>query len=162
MQMYLDDYEDRLFWGDPRSPDINTKGMEWFVWAGRTTNNLYTGQAGLFNRTDRPLNHYGLYDRTVTCPLDEGTQGFMPRLFDWVGNSYMFNAVGYEGVGGLAGAKSSSVKEPARTVLFADNILYFPDAPHGWHKPGISAGNVALVDGHVESHNAATVLRLVW
>jgi prepilin-type N-terminal cleavage/methylation domain-containing protein len=162
MQMYQGDFEDRLFWGDPRSPTINTEGMEWFVWAGRTNGNLYTGQAGLFNRIDRPLNHYGLTERVVTCPMDRGTQGFAPMLFDWVGNSYMFNANGYNGVGGLAGRLASSVLRPSSTVLFADNILYFPDAPHGWHRAEVSAGSVALVDGHVESHNAATVLRLTW
>lgn len=162
MQMYLDDFEDRLFWGDPRSAAINTEGMEWFVWAGRTNGNLYTGQAGLFNRIDRPLNHYGLNERVVTCPMDQGTQGFAPTLVEWVGNSYMFNANGYNGVGGLAGRLATSVKNPTSTVLFADNILYFPDAPHGWHRPEVSAGSVALVDGHVESHNAATVLRLIW
>ena len=35
MQMYLGEFEDTLFWGDPKSPLIATEGMEWFVWAGR-------------------------------------------------------------------------------------------------------------------------------
>ena len=73
MQLYLPDYNDILFWGDPRSPAISTDGMDWFVWAGRTNNNIYTGQAGLFNRIDRPLNHYGLNYQVVSCPLDQGT-----------------------------------------------------------------------------------------
>ena len=72
MQLYLPDYNDILFWGDPRSPTISTDGMDWFVWAGRTNNNIYTGQQNLFNRIDRPLNHYGLNYAVVTCPLDQG------------------------------------------------------------------------------------------
>ena len=45
LQIYLPDFNDVLFWGDPRSPTIATEGMDWFVWAGRTNNNIYTGQA---------------------------------------------------------------------------------------------------------------------
>jgi prepilin-type N-terminal cleavage/methylation domain-containing protein len=43
MQLYLPDFNDVMFWGDPRSPTISTEGMDWFVWAGRTNNNIYTG-----------------------------------------------------------------------------------------------------------------------
>ena len=151
MQMYLSDFEDRLFWGDPKSPKISTEGMEWFVWAGRTNGNLYNGQDGIFNRIDRPLNHYGLTEQTSTCPLDAGRQDSLPnRLFEWVGNSYMFNANGYAGVGGLASQKADAIKNPAATVLFADNVLVFPDNPTGWHRR-VPAGNAALLDGHVEA-----------
>ena len=62
--------------------------MEWFIWAGRTNNNLQTGQSGLFNRTDRPLNHHGLNEKVVTCPRDQGrfdTQ--LHTRFERVGNS---------------------------------------------------------------------------
>lgn len=162
MHLYLDDFGDRLFWGDPRSATINTQGMDWFVWAGRTNGNLDTGQAGLFNRTDRPLNHYGLNEQVVTCPVDQGTGTFTPRLFDWVGNSYMFNAVGVGGVGGLAGQRAGDFLQPTRTVLFADHVLYYPNAPRGWHLPSPPTGRVGLLDGHVEAHNATSVKRLVW
>jgi prepilin-type N-terminal cleavage/methylation domain-containing protein/prepilin-type processing-associated H-X9-DG protein len=162
MHLYLDDFEDRLFWGDPKSPTIGTEGMEWFVWAGRTNGNLYTGQDGIFNRIDRPLNHYGLNEKVVTCPLDRGRQDTLPhRLFDWVGNSYMFNANGYRGDGGLSGKRADEVKNPAQMVLFADNVLLFPDNPSGWHKDS-SAGNVLLLDGHTEPHTWLTVQRLDW
>ena len=40
MQLYLPDYNDIYFWGDPRSAAISTNGMDWFVWAGRTINKL--------------------------------------------------------------------------------------------------------------------------
>ena len=163
MAMYLGEFNDKFFWGDPKSPTIGTDGMEWFVWAGRNSNNLYTGQSGIFNRIDRPLNHYGLDQKTVTCPLDQGradTQGH--TLSDWVGNSYMFNCYGYvPTTGGLAGQTAGSVREPSRMVLFADNVLYFPDNPTGWHKQDPS-GNVLLVDGHIEAHTSETVQALVW
>ncbi|MEI7731700.1 MAG: prepilin-type N-terminal cleavage/methylation domain-containing protein [Verrucomicrobiota bacterium] len=163
MMMYLDDYEDLCFWGDPHSPTISTDGMEWFVWAGRTNGNMYTGQAGIFNRIDRPLNHYGLPPNLMLCPLDTGREDTLPnRLYDWVGNSYMFNATGYLDDGGLAGKKVNVVTNPSMTVMFADNVVVFPDNPGGWHKPGISSGCVNFVDGHVEYHNAGTVRMLVW
>src|SRR5437762_12401154 len=44
MQTYLPDAGERMFWGDPRSALVAINGMEWFVWAGRTNNNVYTGQ----------------------------------------------------------------------------------------------------------------------
>jgi prepilin-type N-terminal cleavage/methylation domain-containing protein len=166
MNLYLPDFEDRFFWA---STNVSLEGMEWFVWAGRTTNNLNTGQGGIFNRIDRPLNHYGLNPAVVTCPLDQGrsdTQGH--TLFEWVGNSYMFNAVGYtvanpvgNSTGGLDGRKSTTVSSPSRMVLFADNVLIYPGNSTGWHRPR-PAGDVTLVDGHVEFHTAQSVTNLVW
>jgi prepilin-type N-terminal cleavage/methylation domain-containing protein len=160
MQLYLPDFGERFFW---TSTNVNTEGMEWFVWAGRTTNNLSNQQGGIFNRVDRPLNHYGLNEKVVTCPLDQGRVDTLPHtLFDWVGNSYMFNAVGYPaGEGGLDGQKSTAVSSPARTVLFADNVLVIPQNPKGWHRKS-PAGYVMLVDGHTEFHSAVTVTNLVW
>ena len=93
--LYLPDFNDILFWGDPRSATIATDGMDWFVWAGRTNNNRYTGQQNLFNRIDRPLNHYGLNYAVVTCPLDQGRTESQPyKNMEWVGNSYLFNCYG--------------------------------------------------------------------
>jgi len=92
MQMYLPDFNDRLFW---TSTNVNTEGMEWFVWAGRTNNNKFSGQAGIFNRLDRPLNHYGLNEQVVLCPRDQGRADTVPgTLYSSDGNSYMFNAIG--------------------------------------------------------------------
>jgi prepilin-type N-terminal cleavage/methylation domain-containing protein/prepilin-type processing-associated H-X9-DG protein len=163
MAIYLPEFDEKFFWGDPKSPTLGTEGMEWFVWAGRTNGNSCTLQDGIFNRIDRPLNHYGLTLATVTCPMDQGRFDSMPKtLFEWVGNSYMFNANGYREDGGLAGRSSSSVTNPSVTVLFADNVLVFPDNPTGWHKPGISSGNVVFVDGHVEFHNDTSARNLIW
>ena len=70
LNLYLQDYNDRLFW---TSTNVSLDGMDWFVWAGRTNNNqIGAAQGNLFNDTDRPLNHYGLTEGTVTCPMDQG------------------------------------------------------------------------------------------
>jgi len=164
LQTYLPDYNDVLFWGDPRSPTISTDGMDWFVWAGRTNNNIYTGQANLFNRIDRPLNHYGLNYQVVTCPLDQGRTESQPnKNYEWVGNSYLFNCFGLPPgtTGGLDGQRATGVVQPTRTVLFADCILALPSEPFGWHRPK-PAGNMAAMDGHVESQTALTVTNMIW
>lgn len=160
MQLYLPDFGEQYFWA---STNVNLEGMEWFIWAGRTNNNLQTGQGGLFNRTDRPLNHYGLNEKVVTCPRDQGRADTQPQmLFQWVGNSYMFNAVGYPTTnGGLNGVRSTGVLSPSRTVLFADNVVVFPANPTGWHRRA-PAGNVLLVDSHAEFHTAQSVTNLIW
>ena len=164
MQTYLPDFNDILFWGDPRSATIATDGMDWFVWAGRTNNNIYTGQANLFNRIDRPLNHYGLNYQVVTCPLDQGRTESQPnKNFEWVGNSYLFNCYGLPPgtTGGLDGQRATGVAQPSRTVLFADCILALPAEPYGWHKLK-PAGNVAAMDGHIEARTAVTVTNMIW
>jgi prepilin-type N-terminal cleavage/methylation domain-containing protein len=165
MQLYLQDYNDIYFWGDPRSAAISTDGMDWFVWAGRTNNNFDTAQSGLFNRIDRPLDHYGLNYDVVTCPLDQGRDTSQPyKNFEWVGNSYLFNCAGYLPMttGGLDSQRATAVIQPARTVLFADCILVAPTDSHGWHGPK-PAGNVMAVDGHNEPHTALNVTNnLIW
>ena len=164
MQTYLPDFNDILFWGDPRSATIATDGMDWFVWAGRTNNNIYTGQANLFNRIDRPLNHYGLNYQVVTCPLDQGRTESQPnKNFEWVGNSYLFNCYGLPPgtTGGLDGQRATGVAQPSQTVLFADCILALPAEPYGWHKLK-PAGNVAAMDGHIEARTAVTVTNMIW
>ena len=160
MNLYLSDFDERFFW---TGTNVSLDGMEWFVWAGRTNNNFDTGQGGIFNRLDRPLNHYGLNEAVVTCPLDQGRSDTQTHtLAEWVGNSYMFNAVGNpSGNGGLNGKKSTTVQSAARTVLFGDNVLVFPSNPKGWHKPK-PAGYVMLVDGHTEAQSALTVTNLLW
>jgi prepilin-type N-terminal cleavage/methylation domain-containing protein len=164
MQTYLPEARERLFWGDPRSPQIAIDGMDWFVWAGRTNGNVYTGQQNLFNRIDRPLNYYGLNMNVVTCPVDQGRSDTASyRLVEWVGNSYCFNCAGLPpfSVGGLDNNLSTSVALPSRTVLFADNIVAFPKETRGWHKP-TPAGNVAFFDSHIEFHTANSATNLIW
>src|ERR1700723_3853689 len=94
LNLYLQDYRDLLFW---TSTNVALDGMEWFVWAGRTNNNrIGAAQGNIFNKTDRVLNHYGLTEGTVTCPMDQGrAEDLTPyTLFEWVGNSYIFNCLG--------------------------------------------------------------------
>jgi prepilin-type N-terminal cleavage/methylation domain-containing protein len=164
MHVYLADSNDRIFWGDPiNDPDgINTNGMEWFCWAGRTNGNAIPpiSQANIFGRLDRPLDHYGVTDKLVQCPSDEGrvadygvgnTLG--NTLFQWVGNSYLFNFGGTNGIssrwsGGLDSKLASSVSNVTDAVLFADGIMSYPDDTKTWHRHDEPAGNVLCVDGH--------------
>ncbi|SPE55407.1 conserved exported hypothetical protein [Verrucomicrobia bacterium] len=164
LQLYLQNFEGRFFWGSTNDlAAINLEGMDWFVWAGRTNGNLSTQQQDLFNRIDRPLNHYGLGLDTVSCPLDQGRADSAPhKLWEWVGNSYLFNAIGYPGtLSGLVGSRDVSITEPARTVTFSDAVLVVSNNPTGWHRPEVS-GSVLLADGHIEAHTAKTVVKLLW
>ena len=164
MQLYQDDFEGRFFWGSTNDlARINLEGMDWFVWGGRTNGNLSAQQQDLFNRIDRPLNHYGLSLATVSCPLDQGRADSLPhRLWEWVGNSYLFNAIGYPGtISGLVGLRNASITQTARTVTFCDAVLVASNNPTGWHRQEVS-GNVLLADGHVEGHTAKSVVRLAW
>jgi len=161
MNVYLPDFNEQFFWASNAS---GLYGMDWFVWAGRTNNNLDTGQGNVFNQVDRPLNHYGLTQAVVTCPVDQGRSDTLPNtLFQWVGNSYMFNAVGLpqNGAGGLLARQSTSIIAPSQTVLFADNVVIYPQNPTGWHNRS-PAGNTLLVDTHVEFHTALNATNLVW
>jgi prepilin-type N-terminal cleavage/methylation domain-containing protein len=167
MNLYLPEFNDRYFW---TNDNVSLNGMEWFVWGGRSNNNRYaTGQGGIFNRIDRPLNYYGVTDAVATCPADKGRSdtvdaaGNKFTLFEWVGNSYMFNFGGYPPFtsGGLDAVNSSSLVNPSRTLLFADSVVAFPSNPSGWHKDNPS-GNVLLADAHVEFHTALNVTNLIW
>jgi prepilin-type N-terminal cleavage/methylation domain-containing protein len=164
MQLYLDEFESRFFWGSTNDlVQINLEGMDWFVWGGRTNGNLCTLQQDLFNRIDRPLNHYGLNFDTVRCPLDQGREDSLPhKLWEWVGNSYLFNAIGYPPrISGLVGLRSTTLTSPARTVTFCDGVLVYSNNPTGWHRPNVS-GSVLLADGHAEAHSGKTVVSLIW
>lgn len=162
INLYLPDFNETYFWN---SNSAELFGMDWFVWAGQTNGNLDLGQGGMFNAVDRPLNHYGLTPATVQCPLDTGRADTMGNsLYAWVGNSYMFNAVGlpeFGGTGGLLAEKATAITAPSSTVLFADNVLIYPQNPTGWHKK-TPAGNTLLVDSHVEFHTAVDVTNLIW
>jgi prepilin-type N-terminal cleavage/methylation domain-containing protein len=161
MQVYLPDFGEKFFW---TNDNVALNGMEWFVWAGRTNGNLCTSQGNIFNWMDRPLNHYGLMEAVAACPMDKGRADTLPyTLFQWVGNSYMFNFGGLPPFtsGGLDAESSSSIVMPSSTVLFADNVLAFPNNPSGWHKP-TPAGNVMLVDGHAGFYTVQSVSNLIW
>lgn len=150
--MYLHDYDDVVFW---KGANLETDGMDWYVYGGRETGNVNTGQGGLFNRiVPRPLNKYvGNKAEVFRCPGDTQPipwpQASAPVThFDWVGNSYNYNANGnpFDNTdGGLNAIRFASVRAPARTVLFLDASLvkYAKEWHRGWK------GNVCFADGHV-------------
>lgn len=164
VSLYLQDYNDQLFW---KSDNIAFEGMEWFVWAGRMANNqIGNAQSNIFNRIDRPLNHYGLNEGTVTCPMDQGRTVDQTsfNLFQWVGNSYIFNCGQVPPVpasDGLDGVKVTSLTAPSQTVVFACGILPFATDTKGWHRPK-PAGNILFADNHASFYRAADVTKLIW
>jgi prepilin-type N-terminal cleavage/methylation domain-containing protein/prepilin-type processing-associated H-X9-DG protein len=154
---YLIDSRGFVFW---RAENLNLDGMDWYVYGGRETGNLYVGpQLDLFNKiVPRPLNRYvGDKLKVFQCPANDdvdlwtgGHGGPVCKHWEWVGTSYNFNAVGDPAFGqgpekGMVGKKfSTAVKDPSRTILFLDAGLVFPGT---WH--GGNWGNVCLADGHV-------------
>jgi prepilin-type N-terminal cleavage/methylation domain-containing protein len=168
MSLYLQDYREKYFWGDPSNvTDMAINGMEWFVWAGRTNNNKNVGQSNIFNRIDRPLNHYNLTEKLVTCPSDMGRRvEEAPTTFEAVGNSYFFNCIGNpytaEPVdGGLVGKNAANITNAANTVLFG--CAYFSESkePRGWHRSQ-GAGYILFADVHGEFKTAESVDEVVW
>ncbi len=148
LTLYLQDSDEIVFW---KGTNIDTQGMDWYVYGGRETNNLDTAQGGLFNNiVPRPLNKYvGKKTEVFHCPSDTlGGPWGNNSLFDWVGNSYNFNATGdpFSGLGkGLDAIRFSSVRDTARTVVFLDGNLVQGGTP--WHQGG--KVNVCFADGHI-------------
>ncbi len=73
-----------------------------------------------------------------------------PNEFDWVGNSYNFNADGYPRSepprsGGLDAVNASKISDSSHTITFYDACLFWGYDWHYSHK-----GNIAFADGHVE------------
>lgn len=163
LNLYLQDYNDTLFW---TSSNVSLYGMEWFVWAGRTNNNhIGAAQGNIFNSTDRPLNHYGLMDQVLACPADQGrtVDATTYDLFEWVGNSYIFNFGGLPPFtnGGLDGHSASRLTNPPNTVVFACGIFSYPNDTKGWHRDK-PAGNILFADNHAAFFQATQITNLVW
>ena len=157
--IYLIDHRNYVFWRDPIN--INTEGMDWWAYGGRDSGNFNLGQSGLFNKFQpRPLNPYTSHNwELYHCPADivpwAWTNGH--TQFEWVGNSYLFNAVGASAYGGpagrgLGGLKLTQIKQPSDTVIFIDGGF-----AHGqnWHPNDL--GNVCLADGHVVTSDLLTI-----
>jgi prepilin-type N-terminal cleavage/methylation domain-containing protein/prepilin-type processing-associated H-X9-DG protein len=159
LQMYVNENRGNTFW---RGSDIDIDGMDWYVYGGRETTNLNKGQNDLFNRVvPRPLNKYAANTRSLFhCPCDDAAPWTLdasytpypaPSQFEWVGNSYNFNANGYplrpapRQEGGLDGVKYATISNPSQTILFYEACLYWG---YNWHFG--RQGNIAFVDGHVE------------
>lgn len=167
--LYLDDNNDRVFWGT--SDMIRNSqyvpwgdGVDWFMWGGRPTGNLFTGDLNIFNETTwfgremRPLNKYldNSYE-LFKCPSDRGRPGWpipgeTTPLYEAVGNSYIVNCYGPEtiryGSSGVIGYDVSSITKPSEVILFHCETA-FPDSTEDWHVKG-RGGNVCFIDGHVK------------
>jgi prepilin-type processing-associated H-X9-DG protein len=162
---YIDSNRGTVFWrGTDSNPDLNTAGMEWYTWGGRPNGNPNHWQADIFNTIDpRPLNEYlGIKTQTGAstpldtfkifhCPADDETSWWSETSghFEWVGNSYNFNAVGnpdgHAPGAGLAGKKiSTAVRDSSHYILFLDAGLVYPG---DWHRE--NKGNVCFCDSHV-------------
>ncbi len=154
---YLSDWNDILFW---RGENLSTDGMDWYVYGGRETGNLNLNQQGLFNRfKPRPLNPYVSNNTEIFhCPEDNKKLKWAGghTHFDWVGNSYNFNANGATSYhnnnndeeGGLDAVVFSRITEPSKTVTFFDAA--YIKAPESWHG---GKHNICLADGHVVQSN---------
>jgi prepilin-type N-terminal cleavage/methylation domain-containing protein/prepilin-type processing-associated H-X9-DG protein len=154
LQIYLNENQGMTFW---RGQDVDTEGMDWYCFGGRESGNLNHDQADLFNRIiPRPLNKFLKGDlRIFRCPCDEfapWTEEYpdpAPNHFEWVGNSYQFNATGYPKTwphqGGLSGVKFNTIRDTSRFVVFLDGCLYWGG---NWHYR--MRGNFCFADGHVE------------
>jgi prepilin-type N-terminal cleavage/methylation domain-containing protein/prepilin-type processing-associated H-X9-DG protein len=159
LQTYLNENRTTTFW---RGENLNVDGMDWYAYGGRETGNANHGQGDYFNLVlPRPLNKYVSNKLQVfRCPNDDAapwtfdtdyTIWTAPSQFDWVGNSYQFNANGYplrpppRHDGGLDGIRFSSITDTSRTIVFFDACLYYGFDWHYAHK-----ANVAFADGHVD------------
>ena len=83
-----------------------------------------------FCKKGTPLSRYFADRSKGTHPLDLGRADTLPhRPWDWVGNSYMFNATGDppKFAGGIVALRASAITRPAATVLFCDGDLVFPE-----------------------------------
>jgi prepilin-type N-terminal cleavage/methylation domain-containing protein len=168
MSLYLQDFDDKYFWGSTQDLlQMSLNGMEWFVWAGRTNGNKNLLQNNLFNRIDRPLNHYGLTEPTVTCPNDVGRGSDVAKTtFDSVGNSYLFNCGGFpdeigQGSGGLDSKVAADLHNPVGTVLFGCAVFAEPEGSRGWHRPD-PAGFILFADTHGEFKTVWQSYQLTW
>ncbi len=167
LEIYLNENHGVLFW--PSLPDrlnhtadIDTEGMDWYVYGGREQKNLNLAQAGLFNQiVPRPLNRY-LSNAILTfrCPRDDAapwtydtsyTKYPAPSEFEWVGNSYNFNANGCpdrpqpRNDGGLDGVRISTIRDSSHTIVFYEACMIYGFDWHYQHK-----NNVCFADSHVE------------
>jgi prepilin-type processing-associated H-X9-DG protein len=138
-------------------------------------------QDGLFSKFQpRPLNRYVLnHFTTFQCPCDVypipwSDDDSNCSCYDWVGNSYHFNADGYPGssvvgaddagnpyvpdpTAGLAGAKVTHFKNSSETVLFFDAAMAYDV---DWHPQG--KGNVCYLDSHVSFTSMADAAKQLW
>ena len=159
LQSYLNENRQTAFW---RGDDLDTDGMDWYAYGGRETGNKNREQFDYFNhQIPRPLNRYvGNKLDIFRCPNDDRAEWTYDKAltkypadsqYEWVGNSYNFNANGYplrplpRHEGGLDAVKFGSIRDTSRTVIFFEAAQYWGGDWHYGHK-----GNFCFCDGHVE------------
>lgn len=147
--MYTGDNQDQCFW---RSTNIATEGMDWFVHGGQVSNNHYSGpQGNLFNLYQpRPLNEYVKDNIEIfKHPSDTKPNTNIGNMthYEWVGNDYAFNSMGYPGLwdSGLSGEFLSEVPDPSKTILFLEAHLLI----NGLQWAGGNKGNMIMLDGRL-------------
>jgi hypothetical protein len=86
-------------------------------------------------------------------------------LFEWVGNSYIFNFGGlppFPTGDGLDGVSVNSLTNPTQTVVFSCGVFSYPTTEtKGWHRTQ-PAGNILFADDHVSFYQATAVTNLIW
>jgi prepilin-type N-terminal cleavage/methylation domain-containing protein len=78
MQLYLPDFGERFFWA---STNVNLDGMEWFIWAGRTNNNLSMGQGGIVQPSRSTVESLWTERRGGDLPAGPGARGHSGPYF---------------------------------------------------------------------------------
>jgi prepilin-type N-terminal cleavage/methylation domain-containing protein/prepilin-type processing-associated H-X9-DG protein len=162
MQSYVNMNRGMMFW---RGERLQGDGMDWYAYGGQETGNANQDTGDYFNEmVPRPLNSYvGKKVQIFRCPNDQGAPWTQDpssyssstvypadSQFEWVGNSYNFNANGYplrpfpRHDGGLDGVQISSVKDSSHMIVLYEACLYWGGDWHFRHK-----ANVGYLDGHV-------------
>jgi hypothetical protein len=151
--MYYDDSN------DASPPGYGPRGSPLVGYKGRVKN--YLGLNGRSSPQDKifacpaDLFHY-YYPSNRGCTLTNAPLHDEER-FDY--SSYWYNGMNLPAVFsvprlGIAGLKLASIKEPAKTVLVAEEPAFYP---YSWHEPKLNEGlmfndakdMVSFVDGHV-------------
>jgi prepilin-type N-terminal cleavage/methylation domain-containing protein len=153
IRLYYDDSN------DASPPGNGPQGSPLVGYKGRVRN--YLGLNGRSSPQDKifacPADVFYYYypsnqDCTIkNAPLHDEEQ------FDY--SSYWYNGMNLPAIFsvprlGIAGLKLASIKEPAKTVLVAEEPAFYP---HSWHEPKLNEGlmfndakdMVSFVDGHV-------------
>jgi len=140
--MYADENQKTL----PVLPPTNPNGVWWFY---KEQVKHYAGLQGKSSPGDK----------LFACPSDRGYDEGMPfyRSAKSDFNSYCFNGVNLTGVPNIAGRQTTSINDPARTLLVMEWTAH---APISWHRSRTGTANepfydnaeslTAFVDGHVE------------
>lgn len=154
LRMYSDDSADKA----PRTPgNATSPGLNWSGYKNLMKSYVGTGAAS--SSSDKlfacPADtfHYNVADKFEYVP-----KGMHEEAPDYM--SYGFNggnARTNSNAPGIAGRTLSSIKNPVRTVLVAEEPAFIP---YSWHEPKSAAANgapmfdgakdmVSFVDGHV-------------